>query len=139
LCGRRHGNAVNRRGTLFRLSYGSDKAETPAVDCTNQALLLASIAYRPTRSVDPAGERGFGYVSTTPDRGQQVFPAHHALAVINQKEEKIEYLRLDMLQAPSSAQFPPMPVKGIVFENEQHLRRPSCATSSRFNPTALPA
>jgi len=77
----------------------------------NQALLLAGIAYRPTRGMDPAGKRRFGYVSTAPDRGQQVLPAHHTLAVINQKEKKIEYLRLDMLQAPSSAQFPPMPVK----------------------------
>jgi hypothetical protein len=38
-----------------------------------------------------------------PHRGQQVFPAHHTLAVINQKEKKIEYLWFDMLQAPSSA------------------------------------
>jgi len=109
------------------------------MDCANQALLLASIAYRATRSIDPAGKRRFGYVSTAPDRGQQVFPAHHTPAVINQKQEKIEYLWFDMLQAPSSAQFPPMPVKGIIFKNEQQLRRPSSTTASRFNPTPLPA
>jgi hypothetical protein len=37
-----------------------------------------------------------------------------------------------MLQVPSSAQFPPMPVKGIAFESEQQLTR-SSATASRFN------
>ena len=109
------------------------------MDCANQALLLASIAYRATRSIDPAGKRRFGYVSTAPDRGQQVFPAHHTLTIINQKQKKIEHLRFDMLQAPSSAQFPPIPVNGIVFENEQQFRGPSHATASRFNPTALPA
>jgi hypothetical protein len=131
--------AANRRGTLFRLPYGSDEAKTPAMDCANQALLLAGIAYRPPRSIDPAGKRRFGYVSTAPDRGQQVFPAHHTFAVVNQKQEKIEDLRFDMLQVPSSAQFAPMAVKGIGLENEQQLRRPSRATASRFDPTALPA
>jgi hypothetical protein len=38
-----------------------------------------------------------------PHRGEQVFSAHYPLAVINQKEKKIEYLWFDMLQAPSSA------------------------------------
>jgi hypothetical protein len=127
LCGRRDSKAVNRPGTLFRLPYGSDEAKTPAMDCANQTLLLASIAYRPTRSIDPAGKRRIGHRSTAPDRGQQVVLAHHALAVVNQEQKKIEDLRLDMLQAPSSAQFPPMPVQGVVFENKQQLTRPPAA------------
>jgi len=67
MCGRRDGKAADRRGTLFRLPYGSDEAKTPAMDRANQALLLAGIAYRPPRSIDPAGKRRFGYVSTAPD------------------------------------------------------------------------
>src|SRR5262245_64404512 len=94
------------------------------MDGANQALLLASVAYRPARSIDPAGKRRFGHGSATPDRGQQVVLAHHTFAVINQKQEKIEYLRFDSLQAPSSAQLAPMPVNGIVFENKQQLTRP---------------
>jgi hypothetical protein len=103
---------------------GSDEAETPAMDGANQALLLASVAYRPARSTDPAGKRRFGHGSTTPDRGQQVVFAHHTFTGINQKQEKIEYLGFDSLQDPSSAQLAPMPVNGIVFEYKQQLMRP---------------
>src|SRR5262249_708940 len=124
LCGWRDRNAADRRGTLFCLLYGSDEPKTPAVDGANQALLLASIAYRPTHSIDAAVKRRFGHGSTAPDRGQQVLPAHHTVAVINQKHEKIESLRFDVLKAWPAAQFPPTAVNGIVFENEQHLARP---------------
>jgi hypothetical protein len=109
------------------------------MDGANQALLLASVAYRPARSIDPAGKRRFGHDSTTPDRGQQVVLAHHTFAVINQKQEKIEYLRFDSLQAPSSAQLAPMPVNGIVFENKQQLTRPEAARPPHiFNPYGTP-
>jgi hypothetical protein len=110
------------------------------MDGANQALLLASVAYGPARSIDPAGKRRFGHGSTTPDRGQQVVLAHHTFAVINQKQEKIEYLRFDSLQNPSSAQLAPMPVNGIVFENKQQLTRVQAERPPRiFGPTALPA
>jgi hypothetical protein len=108
------------------------------VDGTNQALVLASIAYRPTHSIDAAGKRRFGHGSTAPDRGQQVLPAHHTFAVIDQKQEKIEYLRFDMPQAPSSAQFPPTAVNGIVFENEQQLARPQPRDRVAFQPYGTP-
>src|SRR5262249_55273396 len=133
LCGRRYRNAVNRRGPLFCLPYGSDEAETPAMDGANQALLLASVADRPTRSIDPAGKRRFRHSSATPDRGQQVVLAHYTFAVINQKQEKIENLRFDSLQAPSSPQPPPMSVNGIVFENQQQFTRPQAARPPRIS------
>src|SRR5262245_59322681 len=94
------------------------------MDGANQALLRARVAYRPARSIDPAGKRRFGHGSATPDRGQQVLPAHHTFAVINQKQEKIEYLRFDLPQAPSLTQLSPMPIKGIVFENKQQTDAP---------------
>jgi hypothetical protein len=93
------------------------------MDGANQALLLASVADRSTRSIDPAGKRRFGHSSATPDRGQQVVLAHYTFAVIDQKQEKIENLRFDSQQPPSSAQLPPMSVNGIVFENQQQLTR----------------
>src|SRR5262249_16150979 len=76
--------------------------------------------------------------SATPDRGQQVLPAHHTFAVINQKQEKIEYLRFDLPQAPSSTQLPAMPIKGIVFENKQQLTRPQAVQPCRFQPYGTP-
>jgi len=103
-----------------------------------QALLLASIAYRPTHSIDAAVKRRFGHGSTAPDRGQQVLPAHHTFAVINQKQEKIEYLRFDALKAWPAAQFPPKAVNGIVFENEQHLARPQPRDRVAFKPYGTP-
>src|SRR5262249_38527451 len=66
--------------------------------------------------------------------GQQVVLAHYTFAVINQKQEKIENLRFDSLQAPSSAQLPPMSVNGIVFENQQQLTRPQAARPPRISP-----
>src|SRR5215472_7844062 len=44
-----------------------------------------------------------------------------------------------MPQAPALAQFPPMPVKRVTFQNEQQLRLPSPSAVSDSNPTALPA
>src|SRR5262249_18962371 len=138
LCGRRYRNAVNRRGPLFCLPYGSDEAETPAMEGANQALLLASVADRPTRSIDPAGKRRFRHGSATPDRGQQIVLAHYTFAVINQKQEKIKNLRFDLLQVPSSAQLPPMSVNGIVFENQQQLSVPSPRDRLIFQPYGTP-
>jgi hypothetical protein len=108
------------------------------MDGANQALLLASVADRPTRSIDPAGKRRFRHSSATPDRGQQVVLAHYTFAVINQKQEKIENLRFDSLQAPSSAQLPPMSVNGIVFENQQQLTRPQARDRVAFQPYGTP-
>ena len=108
------------------------------MDGANQALLLAGIAYRPTHSIDAAVKRRFGHDSTAPDRGQQVVPAHHTFAVINQKQEKIEYLRFDVLKGWPAAQFPPTAVNGIVFESEQQLARPQPRDRVAFQPYGTP-
>jgi hypothetical protein len=80
-------------GRLLHLLYSADKAEALAQHGTDEALLLAGVAHRPTRSVDPAGERRVGHNPPAPDRGEQIVLAHHPFAVADKKQQKIEHLR----------------------------------------------
>ena len=85
-------------GRLLGLPHRADETQTPSQDRSDQALLLAVVSDRTSRRIDPAGQRGFGDDTPVPDRSQQGVLADDPVAILDQMQQKIEYLRLDRNQ-----------------------------------------
>ena len=55
-----------------------------------------------------------GHDASVPDPGDQVVPADHAVAVMNQEHEQVEYLRLDRNERAVRTQLPPPLVEHVI-------------------------
>src|SRR5262249_25081591 len=125
----------------WKLGGSADEAKAFAKHGRDQALLLAGVVHRPTRGIDPAGERRFRHSSPAPYRRKQVIPAYDPVTVADQKYEKIEHLRFYREQARSFAELTPIGIDGIIFEQKQHVSAPLelLPHAASTNATALPA
>ena len=54
----------------------------------------SAVADRPSRCVDPAGQRRVGYDPSSPDRGNEIILADDPIVVLDQVNQKIEHLLL---------------------------------------------
>ena len=61
----------------------------------NAALVLSAVADRAPRRADAGAERRLRNDAALPDRVDQLVLAHDPVAVANQMDQQIEYLRLD--------------------------------------------
>src|SRR5262245_3777921 len=125
----RRGESGRRRP--LNLPRSADEAKAFAKHGTDQALLLAGVAHRPTRGIDPAGERRFRHGSPAPYRRKQVVPAYDPVSVADQKYEKIEHLRFYRQQSRSATELPSIRVEGIIFEQKQQVSALSKRPTSR--------
>src|SRR5262249_27061649 len=74
---------------------GGDDAKAATADGADAALRRAVVAERLARRLDPAGERGVGYDALLPDALEDLVPGDDAMAVLQQKHQQVEHLRLD--------------------------------------------
>jgi hypothetical protein len=65
------------------------------VRCANEALLLAVVANRAARRIDPRAQCRFRDDPSFPHRSKQVVLGDNALAVADQVFEKVKNLRLE--------------------------------------------
>jgi hypothetical protein len=83
--------------------------------------VLTRVPYHPPDSVDATTQSRFRNDPAAPDRGEQIILAHHPITVANQKDQKIEHLRLDRNQCRIAAKLSPSGVENIVFKSIQHF------------------
>src|SRR4030095_1349014 len=104
----------------------ADESESLSGDRPEQPLLLAGVTDGLADGVDVTGEcRGRDH-SPAPDRGQEVVPADHPLAVLQEIDQQVEDLWPRGNDSSSTGEFPPVQVEHAVAENEPHsvLPRP---------------
>ena len=103
----------------------ADETETLARDGADQCLVLAAVADGLARGVNAAGEGRFRDDAAMPDRRNQIVLADHAVAVLDQKDQEIEHLRLERNQFPGVLELTRVRVELIFFKAiEQLVLRP---------------
>ncbi len=79
-------------------------------------MLLTAVAERAARGIDPVVQGRLGYDPPAPDVLEQVVLAHHAVAVPDEVQDKVEHLRLNVHRCAAAGQFAPAGVDGVVAE-----------------------
>src|SRR4029077_19306422 len=74
---------------------------------------------------------GVGNDPATPNRCNQVVLADHPVAVLNQINQQVEYLRLDGNGLGAAAQFAPVGVKCMIAKEKLHWRPHQCKPGPR--------
>jgi hypothetical protein len=130
-CSRLHVRLIQRRLTgVCRLTaawlraHGPDEAEALARYGTDQLLVLAAVANRLARSVDPAGQGRIRDNAAAPDRGYEVVLAHDPVAVLHQVDQQVEHLRLNGNRPGAAPQLAPVRVKCVAAKEKLHVDGP---------------
>jgi len=97
-------NTCRRSSGLLLFAHCAHKADALALNGADQSLISTIVADRGSGRTDAACQRRFRNDPPVPNRRQQVVPAHHPIAVSNQKLQQVEDLRLDRAQLPLAAQ-----------------------------------
>ena len=66
----------------------------------------------------------FRDAASLPDGGEQILLAHHPFAIFDQVGQNVENLRLEGHEITAEAQFAPVRVERIAFEEIAHLAVP---------------
>ena len=121
LRGRRLAGLVKRRmgalhaGTLHMDRYLdmdiADKAKAFARDRADHGLILAGVADRLSRGIDPAGQCGFGDRAAAPNPLDQIVLGDDTLAALDQIGQQVEYLRFDGHGFAAARQLPKIRIK----------------------------
>ena len=98
----------------------ADKANALARIGLDQDLILAGVADGFPRSGDAGAERRFRNDAAVPYRSDQVVPAHHAIAVLQQIKQEIEDLRLHGNRFGVAREFALVTVENAAGEDELH-------------------
>ena len=106
-------------------AHGADETQALAWDGADQALAFAAVADRVACRVDAAGQRRVRHDAAAPDRGDEVVLADHAVAVVQQVNQQVEYLRLNRDASGTAAQLAPVGVKRVIGEAELHVGAPT--------------
>src|ERR1700720_2396402 len=89
------------------LAHGAHEANPLTMRGANEALLLAAVADRAARGIDPRAQRRFRDDPRVPHRTQQIVLADDAFAVADRVFEGVENLRLKRDQRPAAPQLAP--------------------------------
>ena len=111
-----------RSGGLFGglVAHLADEADAAAGERADEFLLLAAVADRAPRRVDPLGHGRVRDDPTVPDCRQQIILADHAIPVADHVQQQVEHLRLDRHQVAAAAQLAPIRIEGAIAEQEAH-------------------
>jgi hypothetical protein len=107
------------RQVLF--PYRSNEANTLSWGCADQALLFTAVPNGGPGGADLCAQRGFGHYAPAPNGRDQIVPAHHALALLDQVNQEIENLRLDRHESAAPAELLPRLIENEIFEQIQQL------------------
>ena len=98
----------------------ADEAKTLARDGADHGLILAAVADRLARGVDPARQRRFGDDAAVPDRLDQIVLGDDVVAVFDQVNQQIEHLRLDRDALAAAGQFAEVDIEHMVGKVKLH-------------------
>jgi hypothetical protein len=105
----------------------------PARQRADQLLFFATVPDGASRRGDPAVQGGFRNDPSVPDGGQKVILADHSIAISDQEQKKVEYLRLDLDHRVAASQLPPGRIDRIFAEHEAHAPAPAPGRTNRFS------
>jgi hypothetical protein len=91
-------------------AHGAHKADALAQNSADQSLISTIVADGHSSRIDTARQRGFRNDPPVPNRRQQVVPAHHPIAISDQKLQQVEDLGFDRAQLALMAQLAPIRV-----------------------------
>jgi hypothetical protein len=106
---------LRRTGT-----HVADEAKTLSRDSADHDLILAAVADRPARGIDPARQGGFGDDAAIPHRLDQIVLGDDVVAVFDQMNQQIEHLRLDRHIFAAAGQLAKVDVKDMVGKVKLH-------------------
>ena len=98
----------------------ADEAKTFSRKGADHDLILAAVADRPARGVDPARQRGFGDDAAIPHRLDQIVLGDDVVAVFDQVNQQIEHLRLDRHALAAAGQLAKVDIKHMVGKVKLH-------------------
>ena len=104
----------------------ADEAEPALVQRADEPLVVAGVADRLAGGGDAAAERRLGHDPALPDGIDQLLPAHRPLAVANEVDEHVKYLRLDVNYLAGAPQFLPRNIDLEIGEAETQPFSPAC-------------
>ena len=102
----------------------ADEAKALSRDGADHGLILAAVADRLARGVDPARQRRFGDDAAVPDRLDQIVLGDDAVAVFDQMNQQIEHLRLDRDALAAAGQLAEVGIKHMVGKVKLHGLHP---------------
>ena len=110
-----------RLATVRRLRLDvADEAKAFSRKGTDHDLILAAVADRLARGVDPARQRGLGDDAAIPHRLDQIVLGDDVVAVFDQVNQEIEHLRLDRHALAAAGQFAKVDIKHMVGKMKLH-------------------
>jgi hypothetical protein len=95
-----------------------------------EALLLAAVADRIARRIDPRAQCRFRDDPPLPHRSQQIVLADDALAVADRVFEEVKNLRLEGDQRAAAAQLAPRGIQGEIFKGVEQCTAPPIGEKS---------
>src|SRR5262245_22122352 len=103
----------------------ADETKPAPVKRANEALVVAAVAERAPCRADPGAQRRLRDDAPLPNRVEQLVLADEPVAVPNEMNQQVEYLRLDVNNHTSPAQ---LSLRDIDFEiGESKVQsKPSC-------------
>ena len=107
-CGRRRLVAFRRRADC------ANEAMAFARDGSDQLLVLAGVAERLPRGVNPTAQGCIRNNTALPDRGDEIVFADNALTILDEVDQHIEDLRLDIDRLAAAAQLAPVGIKCMI-------------------------
>src|SRR6266508_5286048 len=107
--------SCRRRDTLLDVT---NETKATLVQRANEALVVAAVAERAPCRADSGAQRRLRDDAALPNHVDQLVLADDPIAVANQVNEQIEYLRLDMNDRPGAPQLLPRDVDLEIGEAE---------------------
>ena len=85
-----------------------------ARDGSDQLLVLAGVAERLPRGINPTAQRCIGNNTALPDRRDEIVFADNALMILDEEDQYVEHLRLDIDRLAVAAQFTSVGIKYMI-------------------------
>ena len=98
----------------------ADEAKALARDGADHGLVLAAVADRLARGVDPAGQRQFRHDAAVPHRLDQIVLGDDVVAIFDQVNQEIEHLRLDRDVFAAAGQLAQLDIEHMVGKVKLH-------------------
>ena len=112
----------------------ADEAKTLSRNGADHGLILAAVADRLARGVDPARQRGFGDDAAVPHRLDQIVLGDDVVAVFDQVNQEIEHLRLDRHALAAAGQLAKVDIEHMVGKVKLHGFIPVRIITDHFGP-----
>jgi hypothetical protein len=113
----------------------TDKAKALPRNGADHGLILAVVADRLSRGIDPAGQCRVGDRTTAPNPLDQIIFGNDMIAALDQIGQQVEYLWFDRQGFAATRQFATIRIKHIIRKEKLHTVVPGAARNGRNQAT----